>query len=93
MGNWNISIRGVGAHHNSNYLKDADRMARRFVRELRAAGHKVVSAEITHGGAEQLCEPAGVNEGLIFRPEKLDDEGRDAAGVLPGATPGIGQVG
>lgn len=54
MGNWNISIRGLGPHHNKDFPNDADRLAARFVRELLSAGHVVVSAEITHGGATDL---------------------------------------
>lgn len=79
MGNWNISIRGVGAHHNAENPKDADRMARRFVRELREAGHFVLGAEITHGGAEKLL---AVPDGeMTMNGEKLDDQGRDSTGL------------
>lgn len=54
MGDWNITIRGTGSHHNSDYPKDANRMARRFVEELSRAGHTVREASITHGGEEVL---------------------------------------
>lgn len=73
MGNWNISIRGVGAHHNwqdaegnpGGNPKDADRMARRFVRELKEAGHSITGAEITHGGVTVYeSNPLGINPGL-----------------------------
>jgi len=75
MGNWNISIRGVGVHHNQDLAADADRMARRFVKELLDAGHTVVSAEITYGGAEALT---GDQSGsLHFDPAKKDDKGND----------------
>jgi hypothetical protein len=57
MGNWNISIRGVGCHHNKNLKEDANRMAVKFVRDLKAAGHTIESAEITHGGKEDLLNP------------------------------------
>jgi len=80
MGNWNISIRGVGAHHNENNPKDVDRIARRFVRELREAGHSILDAEITHGSAEALA-PKNEHWGLGFNPDKLDDQGRDANGM------------
>jgi hypothetical protein len=59
MGNWHISIEGQGAHHNTDYDKDANRMAHRFVEELKAAGHVVTRATFTHGGAEQLHEEDG----------------------------------
>lgn len=61
MGNWNISIRGVGVHHNGKKTdgtpslpEDADVMAHDFVKKLRDAGHSIASAEITYGGAEDL---------------------------------------
>lgn len=77
MGNWNISIRGVGPHHNHNDADgrpkgnptDADRMARRFVRELEEAGHHVTGAEITHGGVTVYAsEQLGVSAGLEDKP-------------------------
>lgn len=58
MGNWNITVRGVGSHHNTANEKDADRMAAKFVQELKAAGHNVVAASITHGGESDLSDPA-----------------------------------
>jgi len=58
MGNWNITIQGMGVHHNHPPLEhDANVMAQRFVRELRAAGHQVTSATITHGGSEDVSNP------------------------------------
>lgn len=53
MGQWNITITGVGAHHNDDYPQDANRMARRFVEELRNAGHTVEHASFTHGGRDE----------------------------------------
>lgn len=55
MGNWNISIRGVGPHHNGQPY-DAEQVAARAVEELRAAGHTVVSAEVTYGGVVVLSD-------------------------------------
>lgn len=49
MGNWNISIRGVGQHHN-NAPEDVEQMAARFVESLKKAGHSVGSAVVTTGG-------------------------------------------
>jgi len=57
MGNWNISIRGVGAHHGKFNGQDANRMAARFVKELKNAGHTVVASSITFGGEESLDDP------------------------------------
>lgn len=52
MGNWNITIQGVGAHHNKDYSKDANLMYEKFVKELREAGHYVHHASFTHGAAQ-----------------------------------------
>ena len=54
MGNWHISIQGIGSHHNTNYDKDANKMAAAFVQALRDAGHTVEAASFTHGGKEEL---------------------------------------
>lgn len=55
MGNWNISIRGVGPHHNG-IKDDVEQIASRFVAELRAAGHSVASASVTMGGEVVLAQ-------------------------------------
>ncbi|HVI40395.1 MAG TPA: hypothetical protein VM577_07020 [Anaerovoracaceae bacterium] len=57
MGCWNITIRGIGAHHNPDYPADADKMAKEFVRQLKSKGHTITSASITYGGDERLDEP------------------------------------
>jgi hypothetical protein len=64
MGQWNITIRGTGIHHNKKQPKDANRMAARFVRELKAAGHTITVASITHGGDQDLtaCESLDLDE-------------------------------
>ncbi len=54
MGNWNINIQGIGAHHNLNNPTDANLMADRFVAELKAAGHVVESATFTYGAKQPL---------------------------------------
>jgi hypothetical protein len=60
MGNWNITVRGVGIHHNNGRKDDANVMTADFVRALKAAGHSVVSASFTYGGEDDLTkvEPA-----------------------------------
>ena len=55
MGNWAITIRGVGQHHNRLDPKDANRMTADFVQRLKDAGHTVTQATFTHGG-EDACE-------------------------------------
>ncbi len=62
MGNWNITVRGIGAHHNKDNLRDANVMTADFVRALKAAGHSVVSASFTYGGEDDLTK---------VEPEKL----------------------
>lgn len=52
MGNWNITIQGVGAHNNENYPKDANLMFDAFIKELREAGHYVHHASFTSGSAQ-----------------------------------------
>lgn len=53
MGNWNISIQGIGAHHNKDNDHDADKMAKKFVDELKKY-HNVEAATFTYGGKEEL---------------------------------------
>lgn len=62
MGNWNISIHGVGSHHNKDYERDADRMAARFVEDLKRAGHSVSKATITHGAESDITDGAAYEE-------------------------------
>lgn len=54
MGNWNINIQGVGCHHNADNETDANKMAEKFVSELKEAGHTVESATFTSGGKDDL---------------------------------------
>jgi hypothetical protein len=56
MGQWNITIRGTGVHHNKHNPTDANRMAAEFVKALKAAGHNVVSASITFGVDEDITD-------------------------------------
>lgn len=54
MGNWHISIEGVGFHHNTNEPRDANKMAKEFVDKLKEAGHTIIKASFTYGGSEEL---------------------------------------
>ena len=47
MGNYEITIRGIGPHHNRQSTIDADRIARAAVQELQGACH-VLSAATCH---------------------------------------------
>jgi hypothetical protein len=71
MGNWHISIEGVGAHHNSDHFNDANRMSKRFVKQLQKAGHTVTRATFTHGGAENL---GGTNNAVDMRYSSSPDD-------------------
>jgi hypothetical protein len=54
MGNWHISIKGAGSHHNGS-PNDAEQLAAEFVKKLQASGaHTVTSADVTIGGAQPL---------------------------------------
>lgn len=58
MGQWHISIRGTGVHHNGPEQKnDAEKMAARFAQELKDAGHTVHAAAITYGGEQDITPP------------------------------------
>lgn len=58
MGNWNVSIRGVGCHHNGKPY-DVEQIAKKVVDELKAAGHSVIAASVTTGGEIDLLNPNG----------------------------------
>jgi hypothetical protein len=44
MGHWRITVEGHGIHHNSR-PDDANEIAKKFVQDLRAAGHDHVKGE------------------------------------------------
>ena len=54
MGNWHISIDGIGCHHNMHLETDANKLASKFVQELKQSGHTVSKATFTYGGADDL---------------------------------------
>ncbi len=54
MGNWHISIEGVGCHHNTALETDANKLAAKFVQELKIAGHTVNKSTFTYGGCDNL---------------------------------------
>lgn len=56
MGNWNITIRGVGPHHNVALKTDANQMAAAFVQALKDSGHSILAASITFGGEDDLTD-------------------------------------
>ncbi len=54
MGNWHISIQGVGCHHNGDKEFDADRLVKEFVQTLIRHGHLVERADFTFGSREHI---------------------------------------
>lgn len=54
MGDYNITIRGTGPHHNQDNDGDADKVAAETVAKLEASGHIVRTASITYGASEDL---------------------------------------
>ena len=54
MGDWNITIQGVGPHHNDKPDIDVDWMAKEFVKQLKKAGQTIKCSSITYGGAHTL---------------------------------------
>lgn len=62
MGNWHISIQGVGSHHNQNNPTDANLMARDFVSQLLKAGHVVQRSQFTFGSAESLQQDGPIEQ-------------------------------
>lgn len=65
MGQWVISVHGTGSHHNKDLPEDADRMAAAFVEQLKAAGHTVTHATITHGGETNITDGAKYGEDRV----------------------------
>lgn len=52
MGNWNLTIRGVGPHDNNDAI-DIERQAAAFVESLKKS-HTIQSAVVTIGGEKDL---------------------------------------
>lgn len=56
MGNWDISIKGVGIHHNGRE-DDVEQLAAEFVKKLKEKGQTVGDAKLTYGGMVDLEKP------------------------------------
>lgn len=62
MGNWNLSIKGCGIHHNK-LPGDADAVGVAAVKALRAAGSTISEATLTmvdHAGTP--CDPPQITD-------------------------------
>lgn len=53
MGNWSITIEGIGAHHNKDNPGDIDKLAKEFVHKLQQH-QRIIHATLTYGSAEPL---------------------------------------
>jgi hypothetical protein len=60
MGNYAITIEGIGQHHNGGDPSDADIIAAAIVLEMRKRGHKILHATITYGAAQDVTALAEV---------------------------------
>lgn len=67
MGNWTITIRGVGQHDN-NLPADADAQALVFVQKLIASGQVVTDAYFTAGSGKELLKPISVQTSTTKEP-------------------------
>lgn len=56
MGNWILTIRGVGPHNNGKPA-DIERQAAQFVEQLKGS-HTIVAASVTIGGEMNFEDPA-----------------------------------
>jgi hypothetical protein len=78
MGNWNITIRGVGCHHNRRAdVKDANKAAAEFVQRLKADGHTIVAASFTYGGEDDISAPEKylADRAQVENPPSAPDSG------------------
>lgn len=55
MGNWHISIRGIGPHHNMS-RNDANALAADLVERLVRAGQTVIESSFTYGGCDDVSK-------------------------------------
>ena len=83
MGNWNITINGVGQHHNGQ-PRDVERLAAEFVERLRANGHTVTVAGVTTGSAVDIS--LGTNPAKTLYPNTYNAAPAGAP-VPPGYVP------
>ena len=71
MGNYTIVVQGTGTHHNNKAEGDANVIAEKFVQELKAKGHHVHHASITHGGKKKSKALLAAGEGPRLFPFSL----------------------
>lgn len=54
MGSWAIHILGHGIHDNKDAPGDADAMLKKFIAEMKSAGHVIHSVHFTSGAGKKL---------------------------------------
>lgn len=101
MGDWTITIKGTGPHGNEDNPGDADRLAKRFVDDLKRGNQRVTRATISYDGkpGEDLLGKQGETVSAASQAAIADRSlapSNPTPGVLPG-TPshpvdGIGRV-
>lgn len=82
MGNWKMTIEGIGAHNNSSNPADADVMLQAFVEQLKEAGHNISRSSFFSGAIPALGSPLA---GGFFGGEMIIDGDLYALIVAPKA--------
>lgn len=87
MGDWCITIRGTGPHHNKGGQNsdDVDGMAKQLVGQLKVAGHTIHDAAMVFGGREEMLEVKGVGTNELDLAKRMFDA-YNAQGPNPGKT-------
>jgi hypothetical protein len=86
MGNWNLTIRGVGQHHNGQ-PRDVEKLAAGIVDHLRRNGHTIVNATVTIGGEVDVT--LGANPASQLYGDKAKSPATAIPpGMIGGASPG-----
>lgn len=91
MGNFHLSIRGVGPHHNKQPY-DANEQGRRFTLYMQAAGHAISGAEVTTGGADNVVPALYATAAPELRESIVDGAAREAFNAYNAAGPNPGKT-
>ena len=93
MGDFNLSIRGVGTHHNGQPY-DVEAQGRRFAKYMQAAGHSLSGAEVTTGGVTAVARGIPPHEfpAVEYREAIVEEHAREAFGAYNAAGPNPGKT-